>query len=1230
LSQAALTGRAGEQNVAGWRRWWPDAAALGVLALVLGVFFAPVLFQGRSMPEGGGDLAGFLYPLYNYTVDSLRAGRIPLWNPFLYSGSPFLADIQTATFYPLTLAQVLLPGAVDYRRLEMLSIFHFWLAGALMYALLRVWFRPALSRWAALPGAVAFALSDLFFTHFGNLNLIASAAWLPLILLGARLGGGPGILIGATALALSALAGHTQPVLHSLLALALYGVFALAVAAWAAWRKRGAEGLVDWGLPDAPTTPGQSARLTLVTLLGITALGLGLAALTLAPAYELTGLTRRASFTYADAALYSLPVQGVIGLVAPHLHGRGPAGFWADWPRVEVGYVGVLTLLLAAVGLTRGRRATFWALLGALGLLLALGPATPLHEWFYRFVPGMAQLRAPARLILLVDIGLAALAALGLDTLLRAPRRVHAWLAAAVAVALGLWLLVAWQGLPALGRPTLAQLATAQRGLWQAALLLGASVALIALAAWGRLRGAWLGGLAVALLAVDLLAQGYGVDVGTADPTANYAHPAAIEFLKSDASQYRIEVRSESWGAWPPNLSLLRGIEDVGGIYNPLQVADYQLYFESLTDRATRLYDFLNAKYVIGPKDFALPWDRFAPVFDADPEVNIYLNRAALPRAQVVYRSRVIPDSAGQFAALRAPGFDPAQEVILGGGEALAGPNAGNGVTFADYQPERIIVDVDAAADGYVVFSEVAYPGWQAMVDGVPVPIERANFAFRAVRVPPGTHRVELVFEPTTWRLGLAISLASVAALLGVAWWAWRAHRQRRMMTVASISSVVSARDTKAQRRERRALSLGCVSVWSWCPWRCIRAEQLPYRVAAILLLSLVAACAPTPPPTPTATSPAPTTPPTAAPPTATPSATPALTAQVFLPVLPAAPTAARTPTPAPTLDPRAPRPLPTAISLGRDCAGLIVARDGGFWRDGRPWTFVGTNLSYLSKLPLDAIDEAFAALAADGVTVVRTWILPGHDLDHLDSALALGRKHGLRFVVTFDDFWHIDRGQPLFGEAYRQTYEAHLQRVVSRLKDRPEVFMWQLMNEPSCGPEGMSAECRARMVAWAEAGAKLVRSQDSCRPLAVGLLGIWVPDAVQEEHFARMAHIPGVDTMTLHRAAGGDFDDLLKRHMGVVLEKAMPLVWGEIYEKAYDGGCQELPDDAVRRRARTIRRDLARSFDAGVDGYLLWQYAYGQLRVNGKLEYFCGEYDYERDDPVWVVLRAFDLPTPR
>ena len=756
------------QGVSRVRSLLPDLLALAALAALVAVFFAPILFlPDRWMPEGGGDLSGFMYPYIRYATETLRTLHVPLWNPYLYSGAPFLADIQSSVFYPATLLLALLPIQVTYRELELVSVFHFWWAGAAMYITLRGWYRPALIRAAALFGAAAFALSDVFFTHFGNLNLIAGASWLPLVLLGVRLGGVGGVLLGAAALALSALAGHTQPLVMILLAIIVYG--AVALGGWLIRRIRQSKS----------NDASHNLKPALFALIGIPLLGLGMAALVLLPAFELTQLTRRAGLTYAEAAAFSLPVQALIGIVAPHLHGRGPAGFWGSWPRVEVGYLGVFPLLLAAVGLTRSRRAVFWAALTILAIALALGPATPLHGLFYQWVPGMAQLRAPARLMLLADFGLAGLAALGLDTLVQRPRPWLGWLAVGAAAVLATALLFAYSHLAAVGKPTAAQLVVARNALWAGLALLGIDAVVILLGVYGKLRGTLLVALILGLLAVDLVGQGIGVDVGRSDPTANYDHPAAVDFLNQDASLYRLEVRGESWSAWAPNLSLAERLYDVAGIYNPLEVADYQLYWEGLTDRATPLYDFLNAKYIVAPKDFALPWDKFTPVFDGDPSVNIYLNTRALPRAQVVYRSRVIPDSAAAFAALRAPGFDPSQETILSAGDTLnSAPNGETNLSIAEYEPQSIVVDVTTTADAYVVFSEVAYPGWTATVDDKPAPIERANFAFRAVRVPSGEHRVAMRFEPTSWRLGLLISGLSAAAYAGLAIFTYRI-RQR-------------------------------------------------------------------------------------------------------------------------------------------------------------------------------------------------------------------------------------------------------------------------------------------------------------------------------------------------------------------------------------------------------------------------------------------------------------------
>ena len=80
----------------------------------------------------------------------------------------------------------------------------------------------------------------------------------------------------------------------------------------------------------------------------------------------------------------------------------------------------------------------------------------------------------------------------------------------------------------------------------------------------------------------------------------------------------------------------------------------------------------------------------------------------------------------------------------------------------------------------YVVLSDVFYPGWTATIDAQPAPVYPANFAFRAVLMPPGEHRVTLTFEPVTWRVGVAISALTLIGLIGFGAIAWRWRRGRR------------------------------------------------------------------------------------------------------------------------------------------------------------------------------------------------------------------------------------------------------------------------------------------------------------------------------------------------------------------------------------------------------------------------------------------------------------------
>jgi hypothetical protein len=787
-----------------------DILALGIIALATLGFFWQLFFTNDTwMPSGGGDLVSFLYPLYHFAARSLRRGIIPLWNPYLYGGAPFAADNQSGLFYPVNLLFFLLFPEVTYLTMELLAIFHFFVAGAFMYICLRCLAaseRPSvsaskrcdakpLSRLAALSGAIVFMFSDLFVTHFGNLNMIAVAAWLPLIFLcyhRALVEERPGMAVVAGAfLGIATLAGHIQITLFIALALALYTLYH---GSQRVNEERGNEAKGKRRSLFHSFLHSLTRYLLPRYLLPCCLIAFCFAALALLPSYEMASYTVRAEISYQEASQYSLPPVGLVGLLIPGFFGRGPAGFWGPWDRVEVGYVGVLPLILAALAvlIRRDRLTRFFLGLAVVSLLLAFGGYTILHGWLY-LLPGFDKVRAPARFIYLLDFALAILAALGLDALLRPLDhqmravfrrllKVAPWVllgTAVIGLSLGYHAILTAQGKDV----TMYQrTVSAVNGLVFFLLILAASLTILYLCRyrWGR-RWA-MGSLAVGLIALDLFSTGAYTDLEPNDPTVGFQHPEAIEFLKSDPGYYRIDTGTGVWDVWQPDASLLYGVFDISGIWNPLQLADYDRYWDAVGLRglrSSRLYDFVNAKYVIGHKDVPLDWDKFVPVFDRDPQVNIYLNTQALPRAILVHQAIAVPDQESAFVQIQEPDFDPASSVVVEGGKALPGSKGAGGesLDITAYGPNAIHLKAKTSVEAYLVLSEVYYPGWRAYVDGRAEPILRANYAFRAVYLEPGYHEVRLVFEPLSWKVGLGISVATWVGLIVWGLLSWRGRR---------------------------------------------------------------------------------------------------------------------------------------------------------------------------------------------------------------------------------------------------------------------------------------------------------------------------------------------------------------------------------------------------------------------------------------------------------------------
>jgi hypothetical protein len=298
-------------------------------------------------------------------------------------------------------------------------------------------------------------------------------------------------------------------------------------------------------------------------------------------------------------------------------------------------------------------------------------------------------------------------------------------------------------------------------------------------------RGGWasprtLGWIAAGLVMLDLASNGAYQDLGNQNPAQTFEHPAIAAFFAQEREPFRIDTRTDIDKTWQPDSALLYGLEDVGGIANPLGLADTARYWEGLGSRSSRLYDLLNVRYVIAPKDVKLDWNKFALAFDGDPDLNVYLNRSVLPRAFVAQAVQPAANHEAAWDAIHAAGFDPAALAVV---EGAAAPLTGGqgGVQDIRESPGQLTLHVTVDRPAVLVVSQMWYPGWQLRIDNISrgQPL-RVDYAFQGVQLDAGTHDVELIFVPSRWGLGWVVAIASAIAL--AAWGiivAWRGYRKR-------------------------------------------------------------------------------------------------------------------------------------------------------------------------------------------------------------------------------------------------------------------------------------------------------------------------------------------------------------------------------------------------------------------------------------------------------------------
>jgi hypothetical protein len=164
----------------------------------------------------------------------------------------------------------------------------------------------------------------------------------------------------------------------------------------------------------------------------------------------------------------------------------------------------------------------------------------------------------------------------------------------------------------------------------------------------------------------------------------------------------------------------------------------------------------------------------------------------------VVGAQRVVEDDEAARKAFVDPAVDLRRVGITE--ERLPGlPVAGQGAARAGsalitrYEPEHVVVRARSRGPGLLVLGDNWFPGWKAEVDGREAPVERVDYLLRGVPLGPGSHRVELRYEPASWRIGWITSAVSLAALLLVVLVAWRRRRRDAAAepeTVAAVAGI--------------------------------------------------------------------------------------------------------------------------------------------------------------------------------------------------------------------------------------------------------------------------------------------------------------------------------------------------------------------------------------------------------------------------------------------------------
>jgi hypothetical protein len=726
--------------------------AVAVLALISTVFFWGHITGNVFMWE---DFMEMYYPFQHFAAKGFHSGHIPFWNPYVFAGMPFTADLQNGFFYiGHQLVYLLSGGNLSVHLLQVFLVVHYFIAMVGAWKLSKT---LGASNWGGILSGLTYGLSGFLVVRMIHHAVLIHLAWFPLIVAlfykGVTERNYYYSFLCSIVLGITLLSGHPQMTLYIVFFLGALAMFIL---------------INDFRNPEKKKTIVSA----IVNMIIPVVLGVGIYAIQFLPAQELAPISRRAEMTYQQALDGAMSPSQIFTLVLPKLLGYSGAEpkpdseFWFEgkqryyyWETVV--YFGVVGLILMVVALASNRLGGLrWFLLGMglLGLFYGMGDKFFIHSLVWN-LPFFKLFRNPVRMASFLVLGASVLSGFGLDelisnnsNLIEKNKLAKVGLISGLVVAL-LGLLTVTGFIPKIFGATQEVLQSSSSS-GVIALIIGAAVGIIS---YLVLKGSFPKfGAVIAILVltiIDLFAFGIKQNQGMVNPEQVYQatnDEPSMQGLKSNPPKdiFRVNMRNQQGMLMKRNQGCISDIMLIEG-YNPLLL---QRIIPPAKDESTS-NDLLNVKFGIETDDKG--------------GAGLTERKTAYPHVRFVYNAIVTNDDSSASKLMKDPSMDFSKTAVVNSDKKLNLSADGVGTAnITSYDNQQISIDAQTDKNGLLLLSEIWFPAWKVFIDGKETNLLRTNYSLRGVEVPSGKHKVEFKYESVAFDNGLIIT--SISGLIAV------------------------------------------------------------------------------------------------------------------------------------------------------------------------------------------------------------------------------------------------------------------------------------------------------------------------------------------------------------------------------------------------------------------------------------------------------------------------------